>query len=50
LRIGRIVLLLQGGAVKEHDVREKAFATPLTAPAYPLGAYRFIDREYLVIT
>jgi acetoacetate decarboxylase len=23
---------------------------PLTAPAYPLGPYRFIDREYLVIT
>src|ERR1700720_1279585 len=36
--------------MKEHDVREKAFAMPLTAPAYPPGPYRFVDREYLVIT
>jgi hypothetical protein len=36
--------------VKVHDIREKAFAMPLTAPAYPPGPYRFIDREYLVIT
>ena len=36
--------------MNEHDVREKAFAMPLTAPAYPPGPYRFVDREYLVIT
>jgi acetoacetate decarboxylase len=36
--------------MKEHEVRRKAFAMPLTAPAYPPGPYRFIDREYLVIT
>jgi acetoacetate decarboxylase len=36
--------------VKEQDVREQAFAMPLTAPAYPPGPYRFVDREYLVIT
>jgi acetoacetate decarboxylase len=36
--------------VKEKEIREKAFAMPLTAPAYPPGPYRFIDREYLVIT
>jgi acetoacetate decarboxylase len=31
--------------MKEHDVREKAFAMPLTARAYPPGPYHFIDRE-----
>jgi len=36
--------------VNEHDVRDQAFAMPLTAPAYPLGPYRFVDREFLVIT
>ena len=34
----------------EHEVRTKAFAMPLTSPAYPPGPYRFVDREYLVIT
>ncbi len=32
------------------EVRRKAFAMPLTSPAYPPGPYRFIDREFLVIT
>lgn len=32
------------------EVRERAFAMPLTQPAYPLGPYRFYDREYLIIT
>lgn len=36
--------------MKERDVRERAFAMPLTSPAYPPGPYRFVDREYLVIT
>src|SRR5262252_164135 len=36
--------------MKERDVRENAFAMPLTSPAYPPGPYRFIDREFLVIT
>ncbi len=36
--------------MNEQDVREKAFAMPLTAPAYPPGPYRFVDREYLIIT
>src|ERR1700680_4323052 len=37
-------------AMQAHEVREKAFAMPLTSPAYPPGPYRFVDREYLVIT
>ena len=36
--------------MKEHEVRERAFAMPLTSPAYPFGPYRFVDREYLIIT
>lgn len=34
----------------EDDVRQTAFAMPLTRPAYPRGPYRFIDREYLILT
>jgi len=36
--------------MKEGDVRERAFAMPLTSPAFPPGPYRFVDREYLIIT
>ena len=36
--------------MNETDVRRRAFAMPLTSPAYPKGPYRFIDREYLIIT
>jgi acetoacetate decarboxylase len=36
--------------MREGDVRERAFAMPLTSPAYPPGPYRFVDREYLIIT
>ena len=36
--------------MKETDVRAKAFAMPLTSPAFPPGPYRFVDREYLIIT
>jgi acetoacetate decarboxylase len=31
-------------------VRHSAYAMPLTAPSYPVGPYRFVDREYLTIT
>ncbi len=36
--------------MKEDDVRKNAFAMPLTSPAYPVGPYRFVNREYLIIT
>jgi acetoacetate decarboxylase len=36
--------------MKLADVRKKAFAMPLTSPAYPIGPYRFYSREYLIIT
>jgi len=32
------------------SVARSAFAMPLTNPAYPRGPYRFIDREFLVVT
>jgi len=36
--------------MKARDVRERAFAMPLTSPAYPPGPYRFVDREFLIVT
>jgi acetoacetate decarboxylase len=32
------------------SVRSKAFAMPLTSPAFPMGPYKFYDREFLIIT
>ena len=34
----------------EEEIRKRAFAMPLTSPAYPPGPYRFVNREYLIIT
>ncbi|WP_407193201.1 acetoacetate decarboxylase [Bradyrhizobium sp. STM 3566] len=36
--------------MRENEVLERAFAMPLTNPAYSRGPYRFVDREYLIIT
>lgn len=36
--------------MKIGEIRERAFAMPFTSPAYPPGPYRFIDREFLIIT
>ena len=38
------------GVMKLEDVVKNAFAMPLTSPAYPPGPYRFIDREFFIIT
>jgi acetoacetate decarboxylase len=35
--------------MKESEVRERAFAMPLTSPAYPPGPYRFYNREFFII-
>ena len=32
------------------DVMSSAFSMPLTRPSYPRGPYRFVDREFLIIT
>jgi acetoacetate decarboxylase len=36
--------------LNEKEVRERAFAMPLTSPAYPPGPYRFVNREFFIIT
>jgi acetoacetate decarboxylase len=36
--------------MKADEVVKRAFAMPLTSPAFPPGPYRFVDREYLIIT
>jgi acetoacetate decarboxylase len=36
--------------MKASDVRKNAYSMPLTSPAYPKGPYRFVDREFMVIT
>ena len=36
--------------MRESVVLKRAFAMPLTSPAYSPGPYRFVDREYLIIT
>src|SRR6202040_3863430 len=36
--------------MREKEILERAFAMPLTNPAYPPGPYRFVNREYLIIT
>ncbi len=36
--------------MKLAEIRDKAFAMPLTDPAYPKRPYRFYNREFIVIT
>ncbi|MDB5924100.1 MAG: acetoacetate decarboxylase [Betaproteobacteria bacterium] len=34
----------------EDEVKARAYAMPLTSPAFPRGPYRFVNREYLIVT
>jgi acetoacetate decarboxylase len=36
--------------MNEAEVKRRAFAMPLTSPAFPPGPYRFVNREFLIIT
>ncbi|TAN09376.1 MAG: acetoacetate decarboxylase [Burkholderiaceae bacterium] len=36
--------------MKVKEVREQAWAMPLTNPSYPRGPYRFFNREFMVIS
>jgi acetoacetate decarboxylase len=36
--------------MKIDEVKKRAFAMPLTSPAFPPGPYRFVNREFLIIT
>jgi len=33
-----------------QEVKRSAFAMPLTSPAFPPGPYRFVNREFLIVT
>ena len=33
-----------------EDIKTQAFAMPLTSPSYPKGPYRFVNREFMIIT
>jgi acetoacetate decarboxylase len=34
----------------ESEVKSRAFAMPLTSPAFPPGPYRFVNREFFIVT
>jgi acetoacetate decarboxylase len=34
----------------EDDVRKNAFRMSLTSPAYRRGLYRFVDREFMIVS
>jgi acetoacetate decarboxylase len=36
--------------VTEDEVKARAYAMPLTNPAFPPGPYRFVNREFFIIT
>jgi acetoacetate decarboxylase len=36
--------------MNEAEVKRRAFAMPLTSPAFPPGPYRFVGREFFIVT
>jgi acetoacetate decarboxylase len=40
----------EGRPMKEQDIRENAFAMPVLNPAYPRPPFRFMHREYFIIS
>ena len=36
--------------VKIADIRANAYSMPFISPAYPKGPYRFVNREFFIIT
>jgi acetoacetate decarboxylase len=36
--------------MNQDEVRARAYAMPPASPAYPMGRYRFVNREFLIIT
>jgi acetoacetate decarboxylase len=36
--------------MKIKEIIKNAFGMPINSPAYPRGPYKFVDREYLIIT
>jgi acetoacetate decarboxylase len=37
-------------SMTEDEVSKRAFAMPLTSPAFPPGPYRFVNREFFIVT
>jgi acetoacetate decarboxylase len=36
--------------MKIEEIKKNAFGMPLTSPSYPRGPYRFVNREFMIIT
>lgn len=36
--------------MKISQIKQNAFAMPMTNPSYPRGPYRFVDREFFIVT
>ena len=36
--------------MNESEVKARTFAMPLASPAFPPGPYRFVNREFFIIT
>lgn len=36
--------------IPADEIKRNAFAMPYTSPAFPVGPYRFINREFMIIT
>lgn len=36
--------------MNENDVKQRAFAMPLTNSTFPPGSYRLTDREFFIVT
>ncbi|NGX52772.1 MAG: putative acetoacetate decarboxylase [Candidatus Anoxychlamydiales bacterium] len=36
--------------MKEKEILKNTYAMPITSPSYSKGPYKFVDREYLIIT
>ena len=50
-RLRPVVLTAPTGVpMTEDEVRANAYAMPLTNPAFPRGPYRFVNREFFIIT
>ncbi|MEA3085240.1 MAG: acetoacetate decarboxylase, partial [Paraburkholderia sp.] len=36
--------------MKINSILPNAFSMPVTSPAFPMGPYHFVDREFLIVT
>jgi acetoacetate decarboxylase len=41
---------MKDSPMTENEVKARAFAMPLTSPAFARPPYRFVNREYLIVT